>query len=231
MDMDMNMGTSSGAADYSDYAYQQVNFQTTVDQNDINGQDCNIRVQHEVEPLAGRGGLAQNEVAELVYFRLEARAADFSEDGDQDVGSHVVVFGTFGANLGATAEELNPADRGSATVFERNNMASNGGNTATKSDVDDRVFARFAHTSTPPFDDQTNGPGGGGQTEPGDIREMHYRQVTGRGPVLDSTDDLTAVYDLEGEDLTVTFLGDISVYLIWDVAEVSDAGRAFSVPT
>jgi len=59
---------------------------------------------------------------------------------------------------------------------------------------------------------------------------MNYREIVGRGPVLDSSDDLTAVYDLEGEDVIVTFLGDISIQLIWDVAEVSDAGRAFSVP-
>jgi len=228
--MSINMGHDGEETDYSDFAHQQVNFQTTVDEADLTGSPAAVRVQHEVEPLAGRGGLAQNEVAELVYFRLEARTADFSDSADQNVGSHVVIFGSFGMNLQATGDELNPADAGDATVFRREGTTDDAGNTATLSDVDDRVLCRFAHTSTPPFDDEANGLGGGGQVEPGDVRERNFRDMLGRGPVLDSSDDLTAVYDLEGEDVIVTFVGDIAVDLVWDVAEVSDAGRAFSVP-
>jgi hypothetical protein len=60
--------------------------------------------------------------------------------------------------------------------------------------------------------------------------ERPWRQVTGRGPVLDSNDDIGVNSRLVVNDSIIGCVGQVRAHLVWDVAEVDDAGRAFSVP-
>ena len=224
--MDMDVHTGSNGTDYSDYEIQRVQAQSQVD--DPTGKEASTRAHFRAGPLEGRGGLANNEVAELVGFRLCVKTAYEADTDDQDNDSGVIIFGSFGINLQGTAEFLNPSEGGSIEEFQSKN---NGGTSHfANSEVDDRVLDYFQHTSHTGFVNGVQGAGGGGTVEPGYEREVHFREVTGRGPVLDSTDDITLTYDLEGENVSNRVLGRIDVELIWDVAEVSDAGRAFSVP-
>ena len=58
----------------------------------------------------------------------------------------------------------------------------------------------------------------------------NMRNLTGRGPVLDQTDDLTVASRAIASDTVLSPIFRVQVSCIWDVAETSDAGRVFSVP-
>jgi len=57
-----------------------------------------------------------------------------------------------------------------------------------------------------------------------------YRSLTNRGPVLDSTDDISVYQSINVGDTITAFSGEVRIHMVWDVAEVDEAGRAFSVP-
>lgn len=209
--------------DYSDFEYQQIYHRH---QQDPTGDGANSQVKSDFEVLGGIGGLDNNEVAELVWMEAQVSVQHFQEDADQDVGSETFFEGIVGANLPATTALL-PAD-GDQTgeIINTNNTSAslNGSD-----DSEDRVFAPFAVAKTPAFDDQTNGPGGGGGHSTLVVKRP-FRNMVGRGPVLDSSDDLSLLTSLEQDDEIIVGRGKVSLHCIWDVAETSDAGRAFSVP-
>lgn len=216
--------------DYSDFEYQQTDFKVQIDEDDTTGSPVVIRAKQQVDPLAGIGGLDNNEVAELVYMEAQVSVAHSQSENDQNVGSETRFNGVVGANLPSSedpfAEQQAALDQDviSTANVDADGVESQGGNLA-----EDRIFAPFRIIKQPAFDDQTNGPGGAGGSETLQV-ERPWRTLTGRGPVLDSSDSVTALMTLAQEDEIIDAIGEVYCHMVWDVAETSDAGRAFSVP-
>lgn len=225
--MSVNMDTSE-STDYGSFDYQQGECRLEFKA------DGNLRgaAAFSFDPLAAIGGLDNNEVAELVYHSITVQPEIEDENGDQDVGTAFEIRGLFGANIdGFKGEEIAPTgqDPADAEIYDLDNI-SEANVSALQTDVArDEVFEIFRSVSSLPFDDQTNGPGGGlgvAQAQ----KEKSWRNLTGRGPVLDNNDDLGILISQNVGDTVSDVAANVRYHLVWDVAETSDAGRAFSVP-
>jgi len=228
MDMD---GHTTGT-DYSDFEHQYIQSQVAFEgAGNLVGTNQNMEAKLDYEPLEAGGGLDQNEVAELVYFRLSYGIEIEDESADQDVATTGEMRGTFGANLPKSRNAfVNVGQEKSGDVIGAfNGVNEDQVRVVGEVTTDDRIFTHFKQTSGWPADDQTNGPGSNGATG-FRSHEKNYRDVLGRGPVLDSNDDLSFAIGINASDNVLNFIGEVRAQLYWDVAEVDDAGRAFSVP-
>jgi len=226
--MSINMDTTD-VVDYSDFRFQQV--QSAV--NKIGSiSDYNVTGLNSVEPLEGGGQLANNEVAELVaskiitYIEFEPEAEDHGDD------SFAEARGVFGANLPASADALisdgpNVSDGQFAQITDGSESDFE---IRSRSQVEDRIFDHFANVALPQYEAAGTGTGGGGATNVYESM-MNYRSLYGRGPVLDQTDDVTILHKLQGDPYPPGVSHQVRAHLVWDVAEVDDAGRAFSLPS
>lgn len=212
--MDMNMDGSHGNADYADYEYQttRVEFKSTDNTGNVA-----LGFLQQIEPLADIGGLDSNEVAELVYLEVQASLEPEPESDSQGVASQAELRGLVGANIergGGLSNLVNQEGSADIRVFDygRNN-----------------VFQEFVSRGIFPFDNAATGAGGG-DVGPVSHYEKHWRQITNRGPVLDANDDISVSASMNVSDTNIDFQGIVSIKMIWDVAETSDAGRQFSVP-
>lgn len=224
--------SGSADVDYSDFEYQQIEAQFSIT-GDGSNDAATVDGLARYDVLEAVGGLDNNEVAELVGYRLQVglEVEDSAEDGDQDVGSSIEFRGTFGANLDGTTDAISSnelGERNIETVFFNSTGGTNA-NISGTSVARDEIFDHYRVTGTFPFDDQTNGPGGGGSLPTLQLEE-NYRQTHGRGPVLDSNDDIGVLGFVIAADTVLTTAGFVRGTLIWDVAETDDSGRAFSVP-
>lgn len=233
--MSINMDDDSGT-DYSDFEYQTISAQLQLFESDDSTGNTSAAATGLVtfEPLGGIGGLDNNEVAELVYVETYAALEHEDESADQDVGTSTEFRGNLGVNLPATDAALVDTNRvGGPSVegqlIEANDIAEDNVEVVGDEGTDDRRLQHFKVVGGPPFDDQTNGPGGSNFSTVWHS-EKAYRQMVGRGPVLDSNDDITVALRAAAEDTVIDYIGDFKAHLVWDVAETSDAGRRFSVP-
>lgn len=217
--MSINMD-GSDVTDYASFEYQQIGGDPIL--GGATGGSVGAEFLYEFEPLASIGGLANNEVAELVYHELQITLEPEAEQGnDQNVSSDFEFRGVFGANIG----QGNGFQGLANDVEEQISNTTNGYDAA-----EDRIFQLFRANGVLPFDDETNGPGGGALPTTA-IYEKPWRNLVGRGPVLDSNDDLSLSGFINGSDTVLDDAGaNVRVHLVWDVAETDDAGRAFSVP-
>lgn len=219
--------------DYSEFEYQQITAQIEIEDPVTNP---NASVLHTLEPLRDIGGLDNNEVAELVYLETQASVEIEDEVADQDVGTAMETRGTVGLNLAATRASLVGGNIGSGDtdgatdIIETfNGVDPANVESANSTRSEDRILQLYRANGGIPFDDQLNGPGGNASFEHF-YAEKHYRNMTGRGPVLDANDDVSITQALNAGDTVVPVGANVRCHLIWDVAEVNDAGRAFSVP-
>jgi len=232
--MSVNPEPMEVSTDYSDFEYQQIDSVLLINEGQDNTGDENARVLSvtSVEPLLGRGGLDNNEVAELVYMQTSAYIEIEDDSGDQDVGTAAEGRGTVGINLPNSTDAF-VQDEGQFVdgniVGEVRNVDEGNVTVGTSVVSDNRILQLFDTHATYPFDDASSGPGGGGSQE-GYTAEKNWRQLTGRGPVVDATDDISTALALNAGDTILTQNLRVRVHMVWDVAEVSDAGRAFSVP-
>jgi hypothetical protein len=184
----------------------------------------------DIEPLAAAGGLSNNEVAELVYLEVQAILEPETEFADQNVAGNTEVRGVVGINLPKTRSAF-PNDfpvQSDGTVIENNGFVDRPNPFRASTLTDDAYLQQFQVENVPPFDDETNGPGGGSTDH--FYAEKQYRNLTNRGPVLDSNDDITVLATIVADDYTGPIEAPIRLHMLWDVAETSDAGRKFSVP-
>lgn len=207
--MEMNGGSAS--TDYSDFEYQQTAHSVTL------GDSGNVNATggFQVEPLEGQGGLNTNEVAELVAMFVTVSVEYEGEEGTAP--SDYECRGVIGANLGNNDSfELengaNSAEDGTLITGTSSNPSF-----ASYVEAEDQIFIPVRH------DGSTEG-------SPNTIQyERQWRELTNRGPVLDASDSIDTVLRLVksgGNNMRAV----ARLHLIWDTAEVSDAGRAFSVP-
>jgi len=223
--MSIAMSDTSTETDYADFEYQQILYEqsppTATGSFDRRRTDV-----LSVSPLSDIGGLANNEVAELVAYRLtvDFDSDDEANEGDQNVGGGLYIEGTFGAN---TTDEAIPTNY--EVVAENDQGIAGEGSARLQSASKDEVFGQYQASASLPFDDQGNGLGGGMHVSDAKIVK-NMRSLTGRGPVLDQTDDLTIASRAIASDTVLSPIFRVQVTCIWDVAETSDAGRVFSVP-
>lgn len=220
-----------GMTDYSSFDYQQIDCGVSADNPDSSG-DGNVALLAEVEPLQPIGGLDNNEVAELVY--LETYAA-FEEEPESsgEAPDYLELRGVVGANLSPSTSagisttsgppsvsdnmELTRID-GYSDLDEGDGWSANG-----RSEARDEIFQVYRTAS-----------GGANAGASGDhfYATKNWRELTGRGPVLDSTDDIgISLFFVPGEGVDQNVRGNVRCHMVWDVAETTDAGRAFSVPS
>lgn len=225
--MSISDGMSSGA-EYADFEVQEFALLNEVTPGTDGDNNPNQRVLAEFEPLEDRGGLSANEVAELVYLETIAYIEIEDENADQDVGTTGESRGYIGLNSQGDPESLNSsaADGGNITIqFTDQDVKDVKGKTVT----DQGRLQPYALERGLPFDDQTNGPGGNSS---GDTfhAQKHMRNIFGRGPVLDVTDNICIFNAVNVSDTIITVGATTRCYAVWDTAEVDEAGREFSLP-
>lgn len=219
------MSGSADSTDYSSFEYQQLTARLGFPQAS-GSQETELTETVQFDVLGTIGGLANNEVAELVGYRLTVSVdgSDSSADGDQNVG------GTHHFEVALAANGDNEAVPTNYPGADDVQLVSPGASVSSATVSRDEVFELAQGGFSLPFDDIANGLGGGGFTTLySESRNM--RQLTGRGPVLDQSDDLTVTIHNNSSDNVISPETVVHVHLIWDVAETDDAGRAFSVPS
>jgi len=223
--MSVSVDTSEDSTDYGSFEYQQVD----VTANQVpNGDDAQSGHSVSVEPLSQIGGLDNNEVAELVYMEVQARIITDDANADQNVGTQAYMNGLVGANVDESNYSLETLGAPEAGTAEDLNSIQQS-NTEFVSTSRDEVFQLFQAEHSVPFDDETNGLGGGAASQ-SNVYEKNWRSLTARGPVLDSNDDISINLILFQEDSILLAEGQVTVHMVWDVSQTDDAGRAFSVP-
>lgn len=233
----MQMGSGSGEVDYGDFEYETYSAQIVVNENNDSTGDTSAGgfVLVEFDPLKGSGGLDTNQVAELVYLETYAFLEFEDETGDQNVGTSAEFRGCVGINLPASSQAFidnndnNPQNPVEGTVISTQDIAEDNVLAEGASAVDDRRLQIFKAAGGPPFDDQGNGIGGNVYTTDWHS-EKSYRELTGRGPVLDSNDSMTMALRCVSEDTIIQTQGDLKVHAVFDVSETEDGGRRFSLP-
>jgi hypothetical protein len=220
--------------DYSDFEYQQIDVALRV-QPTSSGSNQQAAVVYDIEPLGDIGGLANNEVAELAYMETYAGMEFEDENDDQNVGTAGECRGAVGINLPASdeafpsdAQQSNPK-QAQSTLIQTQNTTESELNANSSVSSDDRFLQLYRAREYPPFDDETTGPGGGGSHDQF-FAVKNWRELTGRGPVLDANDDIGISLNVNVGDSIIGVAGNVRCHMIWDVAETDDAGRRFSVP-
>lgn len=164
----------------------------------------------DFEALAGQGGLRPNQVAELVGFTFTVSRANEPEGGND--GSTAELRGVFGINLSPEDDITDLANGidGETTVID-----DDGGNGQRG------VITIDSPSLLMPFSG-----GGSGST----IYERLYRSdsLTGRGPVVDSDDEISVLFSNINAGGDVDYM--ITGKLLWDLYEVDDARSQFAVP-
>ncbi len=222
------MSGSVDGTDYADYEYQKVSLVQPAAEagNDFPRESV---VKANIEPLEDIGGLSNNEIAELVAFRLEIGfdGDDAATEGDQNVGGTHFITGALGANI---TDDALPVEGGTIVGDVETVSGTSSSPAQATSKSDDAVFEVYQAEASLPFDDQTNNTGGGAFFQ-SHLHDRNYRDSVGRGPVIDQNDDLTIVQRVKSNDAVITPIVSVTVHCIWDVAETDDAGRRFAVPT
>jgi len=221
--------------DYSDFEYQVFDVDLIIAAGGAAG-NLGADAVYTIEPLGDAAGLDNNEVAEIVYTELHCGFENEDEEADQDVATTAEARGAMGINLPASqaaflsATQTAASAQLDATVI-RTNPDTNEDDVITNgnSKTDDRFLQFFRAQTGYPFDDETNGPGGGGSHE-NFYAEKNWRTLTGRGPVLDANDDLSVAVSANASDSVIGLSVNVRGHIVYDVAEMSDAGRRFSVP-
>lgn len=236
MDMDMSVSGGDVSADYSDYEYQSVSAQLILNEGEDATGDTSARssAQAEFEPLSTVAGLDNNEVAELVHLEVIAALEHENEGADQTLATASEFRGNVGINLPPTGSSFvdnnsTGQNAGGGNLFNVNDISEDNVFIQTAESTEDRILQHFKAVGSPPFDDSANGNSGANYSSVFHAKK-NFRDLVGRGPVLDSTDAITTLLSVNAEDTVMQILGDLKLQMIWDVAEVSDAGRAFSVP-
>lgn len=228
--MSINMDADD-VTDYSDFEYQQFSSRLQVNESAdaTGGSNPGVEGLLTFEPLGKIGGLDNNEVAELVYHELSAAVEWEDETGDQNVATFAEGRGVFGVNLNSANSFPAKNQTVEGEILEATDHDPDNSNVFFKDLNDDRILQLWQTYSSAPFDDAGGGTGGAGAADQFHA-EKNWREMTGRGPVLDANDDLSILYALIAGDTIIDVNAVVRGHLVWDVAETSDAGRRFSVP-
>lgn len=200
MSMDELEARNPGPVDYSDFEYDHYTMGASQ-----NG-DSTGTVLYQFEPLAEQGGLRPNQLAELVYLEVVPSGVA-AESGGGDLTT-VEVRGYAGIDLNGPGRVI--SEDGEGVKTETSGTVDNfQAGSANRPNI--LVPIRFTTDQNHP------------------IQRRDYRELTGRGPVVDPEDSF---------DVNLTFINStttstdfqIKVHAIWDVVETDDARSEFAVP-
>lgn len=194
---------SSDEVDYSDFEYDQFLLTTSQDE------DGNGTIVADFEPLSQQGGLRPNQVAEIVYIELNVAGTAAEADGGGDSLDTIEQRGTFGINLSEDSDVTSGSGglEGEGEVVN-GELVNNNVRQHTKPEV--LIPYRVV-------------------SQNGAIHERDFRNLTGRGPVIDANDDLTAVHTSVSETAESTDFA-LQIHVVYDLFEIDDSRTAFSVP-
>jgi len=233
--MSISMG-GDDSVDYSDFEFEQVSHQLRVDQSAYGGTNIGVGVVDDVEVLGAQAGLSNDEVAEVVYHELTATLEFDDEIGDQDVGTFSEARGAFGVDLSGqnlinNTVPVRNEDGDDVVIGNSGNGDATGPGTDSKifQTSQPEVFQMWRTMGAPPGDDETGGPGTGAFTDQFQ-RERNWRDLVGRGPVLDSKDNLSFATKVIVGDTVIDPTVNVDVHLVYDIAEMEEGGARFSVP-
>lgn len=213
--------------DYSDFKYQHVQFQ-----HEENGErSARSTFAGGIEPLAQSGGLEINEVAELVAIRVEADVQTDDHGSNSVTEEGIVEFrGVMGANLDSLSDLIDSQgtdlDR-FETPLESNDNAD--GQLRTYGHDKEEVFYHFLTAAYNAFSSDAGGVGGAGGFNTSK-ETINFRDLVGRGPVLDSNDNISVVSRVIKNNVLTDIEAHLRATLVWDIATVDEAGARFSVP-
>jgi hypothetical protein len=162
--------------------------------------------------------LDNDEVAELVYFR-GSLSVDSSEDStSQSQPAEAGATVSLGANIGSvgSAEALT-SDQRDPEDFSEN-------------DPGQHFPVLQIGSGITGFREANDGVGGGGGSAGETSVELNYRDVFGRGPIYDATDDILCRVEVLATNnlhqVTAKFYG----FMAWNVMTVEGARETFGVP-
>lgn len=231
-----HINTADEDVDYSDFEFQHMR----VDIAESEGDESALQEGFvSVSPLEDQGGLDNNEVAELVAIvnvTAYATLDDFSAASNSLVGA-VDLRGTIGANLDSSSDlifsgnaAVNNKNRGQRLIDEEDSnpdadIAFLFHNTKSE------IFKHFEAHAGSGFKDEAVGTGASVVPANVPLESNHFRSLTGRGPVLDSSDNISVMYSLVKNNVDQGAEAGVRFTCVWDVTTVDDAGSKFSVPT
>lgn len=210
--MSINPDGDMGGPDYSDYRFETFHLEPKVEG------DSQVDFNFSWDPLQETGGLKNNEVAEITYLEIQAASEPESVG---TAGDTIETRGVLGANLNFSDLHVAGANNANLETQVNSGTQDTGGTNEIKSE--NSIFATFQAQGS---GNTTEAGGGSAVTQV----ERDYRSLTGRGPVVDQTDKIHTVCRVITDDSSAFANGQIRGHLIYDVAELSDAGRQFSVP-
>lgn len=201
------------SSEYSDFQHETINFAF-----EIAGDNSNYEVN--VQPLNERGGLDSDEVAEIVGFKSTALI-----NGDGETGGYNKEFrGAFGANLTYPADI--PGSGAGGTPENNNNLIK-----SVETQSGTLAACEVSGVQENGILDTWETFIGGGSTGMIDSRFIDLREVYGRGPVLDTTDELSVLAAVISESgSTLAAEGIYRTHLIYDIATVEGVRNEFSLP-
>jgi hypothetical protein len=225
---------SADDIDFTSFEYQHVQFRHSQEGENGGGSNSgNSVVASATEPLEDIGGLDQNEVAELVaivnpYSKISPD--DQGEDDNQEPGT-ADFRGSFGLNLDSQSDQVQDSNQ----TNDGTTLQTGDGGAVKTNDVnylsDEAVLMPFEHVLEVQYASATNGVGAGGAVNTQIYNPIHYRQMVGRGPILDSADDVSCVTTINKNRTEFVVEGAFGATLVWDIATVDEAGRQFGIPS
>lgn len=225
MDMTTDPG---GRIDYADYSHESIRFRAS---NNGSGNAANSQTAHEVEPLAGRGGLDVNEVAELVAldYYVDTAADQYADlDTSNTLPGALQTRGVIGVNLNSKREFVEDATRtptGDVTeLLDSQSVVAN-----NWVQTEPAILDHWSLSHYPAFGDGSTGVGGAGGSTIYSQR-MNFRDWLGAGPVLDPNDSFSALIQNVKDQVDLTHEVTVNCRLVWDVAQIDDARTKFGIP-
>lgn len=224
--------TDDGPTDYSSWEYQHVEF--AHEESADSGGSARSTFDIGVEPLQEQGGLDQNEVAELIAIRVETDVQTDDHETLSVTEEGVIEYrGVLGANLDSPSDLIssppNAIDRKSIDQALSTDDGADG-QVRTFGHDKSEVFYHFARAVNVPFSSDAGGVGGSGGFNH-NTETVNFRELLGRGPVLDASDNVSVVSRLILNNSLADAEAKLRVTMYWDVATVDDAGAKFSVPS
>lgn len=216
----------AGDMDYTDFEYESHFVELGTD--GTGGSAGADTVAAKLDPLDAFGGLESDEVAELVAvfyalsLRVDTRVTAASG------GTRVSAHAGMGANL-TTDEWPVTSDVDATAAFEENNTGASVLGGDLRAVTEPGIFWLEELAAAARQNDTTNGVGTGPDYGEASGARL-FRATSGRGPILDPTDDIEVWATLGIATANLEPFLTVSTTMVWDTAEVSDKRSRFSVP-
>lgn len=231
--MSMNPDTSMSVSDsYSEFEVQQVGLRQQPGQSGTgdNGNNVEREDVYTTTPV-DQNGIDNDELAELVAFYRTVRLFIQDEDAEtQSEAGDADGEGGMGINIGGSddfAVQV-PANRTTEARGTPGPPSEDGGFIAGEAD-DPGQIDYWQVGAEAGFQDDVNGPGGGGATGVSD-RYVNLRTQFGSGPYVDRTDDIDFLVETVNNDVVGRTFHEVIYTLYWDVTTVEGGRAAFAPP-